>query len=645
MAEMMNAQAQSSAKGLDAGKQAEAKVPAGQTQGSNDLIYADRVTPEFCQKVKKISSNIGVDPNHLMACMCFETGGEFKAKWYKSSNAVGLIQFTQAAVDELNVNPQLAPKAKTSKNALSQMTEIEQLDYVEKYFLIHKTKYKRSMSNVADLYMAIFCPAGVGKKDDYVLYKKGTKAYSSNNGLDKNKDGLITKAEAASKPMQKLQEGFQEQEDRNAPDIGSGTIKLQKDPTLSMRSGAGRGFQVIGKIPNGASFTYIKENNGWLRIRYNGKMGWISKQYTLLDSATNAAMPTSTSLAVADNTATPVAKPSTTKPQDTAAPTAATTVVEQSQESASPVPKPAKEAPVAPEAAPKVADVLSTTKAAEAVKWYTDNKFTADLIQRIQAVVGIANPSTTMTPSAVQAVAAWQKLKGCTYVDGEFGNGSAAKTNDAQLKADIEKLLPLKKSTATSKQNGRVYSKRYVTKNGKEINARFMAKGLTPDLSKLQEDAVSYETDLDVSKIPDAARYVARCGMSEKALGQCTRGIALYLQLASYARGQAKRTYASACAAHLFGSTNALTNYNISSSVASEFSISKGSNTKGKSNMSSQISNNLKKDGEFVTFKYADSQHIVFRANSGWYSDFKQGTATGCGGETTTYSNVHYFKL
>ena len=42
--------------------------------------------------------------------------------------------------------------------------------------------------------------------------------------------------------------------------------------------------------------------------------------------------------------------------------------------------------------------------------------------------------------------------------------------------------------------------------------------------------------------------------------------------------GEAKRQYTSSCAAHLFGSANALTNYNISSSVAGEFAKKKADN-------------------------------------------------------------------
>jgi murein DD-endopeptidase MepM/ murein hydrolase activator NlpD len=58
--------------------------------------------------------------------------------------------------------------------------------------------------------MAVLFPAAVGKPDNFVLFGKGAMsgftgiAYEQNKGLDLNKDGSITKAEAASKVKQYL---------------------------------------------------------------------------------------------------------------------------------------------------------------------------------------------------------------------------------------------------------------------------------------------------------------------------------------------------------------------------------------------------------------------------------------------------------
>jgi hypothetical protein len=51
----------------------------------------------------------------------------------------------------------------------------------------------------------------VGKPEDYVLFSEAntkSKAYLQNKGLDANRDGLITKAEAAAKVAQKYVDGL-----------------------------------------------------------------------------------------------------------------------------------------------------------------------------------------------------------------------------------------------------------------------------------------------------------------------------------------------------------------------------------------------------------------------------------------------------
>ncbi len=569
-----------------------------QTQGqsSDALIYSDRVTPDFCQKVKTISSKIGVQPNDLMACMCFETGGEFKAKLYPSSNAVGLIQFTQAAVDELNQRTKIAPTAKTSKTALASMSEVDQLDYVEKYFVIQKEIYKRSMSNLADLYMAIFCPAGVGQSDNYALYKRGTKAYSRNSGLDANKDGIITKAEAASKPMQRLEEGLQELEDRNAPALGAGTIKLKTDPNLKIRSGASKKSTTIGRIPNGASFEYIKEQNGWLRIRYNGKMGWISKQYTSLYGSAPAATTTTTAPQVTETHAQP------------------TVAVEEPK-----VDAPAQNA-------------LDDKLEKDAIAWYSTKKFTPDLIKEIQTEFKV-EATGTIDARTVQAIAAWQKSIGKTGkdLDGKFGNTSAGERGNAALAAKIADLLK-KKTTTGGGTSGR-----------NNVTANLMTKE-NVDLAALQEDAA--QKGYDVSDTVQAAKYIAKYGMASGPKSQCTRGISMFMQLASYARGKAKsRYYKKSSYAHLFGTGD---NDNICSEVSSEYKGTPGTDVTGRRNFDKDIESHLTKDAEYVTFQYdtgsKKSQHIVFKIGSSYYSDFKQGTPSGIKtGDRAKFYTVNYY--
>ena len=130
-----------------------------------------------------------------MAVMAFETGRTFSPKVKNpSSSATGLIQFMADTAVGLG----------TTTAKLATMTALKQLDFVEKYLKPHTG----DMKTVSDIYMAVLRPVSVGKPEGEVLFKKGSKAYKVNKGLDINKDGRITKAEAAAKVVAQLKLGM-----------------------------------------------------------------------------------------------------------------------------------------------------------------------------------------------------------------------------------------------------------------------------------------------------------------------------------------------------------------------------------------------------------------------------------------------------
>ncbi|TGV17646.1 hypothetical protein EN786_36435 [Mesorhizobium sp. M4B.F.Ca.ET.143.01.1.1] len=88
--------------------------------------------------------------------------------------------------------------------ALAQMSQVQQLGYVEKYL----APYAGRFNSLSDMYMSILYPAAIGKPEANVLFSAGTKAYSQNSGLDVNSDGVVTKGEAASKVQAKLDKGL-----------------------------------------------------------------------------------------------------------------------------------------------------------------------------------------------------------------------------------------------------------------------------------------------------------------------------------------------------------------------------------------------------------------------------------------------------
>lgn len=63
-----------------------------------------------------------------------------------------------------------------------------------------------------------------------------------------------------------------------ASSAGGGTYTVTAS-SLNVRSGAGVNYKPIGYLKNGNVVSALGESNGWLKISYNGKIGWISKKY------------------------------------------------------------------------------------------------------------------------------------------------------------------------------------------------------------------------------------------------------------------------------------------------------------------------------------------------------------------------------
>ena len=161
------------------------------------LIYENNVPASyrvaFVEKVKKISANLGIDPNWLMAIMYFESARTFSPSITNSIGATGLIQFL----------PSTAKGLGTSTTALRGMSAVQQLDYVEKYLKPYKGKYK----SYIDVYFAVFFPLAIGKPDDWVIQGGGLSAssiYNANPAFRVVKDGKLRVWEVKKTMLQKL---------------------------------------------------------------------------------------------------------------------------------------------------------------------------------------------------------------------------------------------------------------------------------------------------------------------------------------------------------------------------------------------------------------------------------------------------------
>jgi hypothetical protein len=202
-----------------------------------DLIWGGHpnVSCDFRKKVVEISKRQNFDPNHLMAVMWVESAKTFspskielKVIGHKKngkpirdyaplskkeienldvnfSGAVGLIQFTPVAIDELNNYYNY----KLTKRKLALMTQIEQLLYVEKYIEYWKKANKiQSKLTLADLYLLVFSPSKMnGSDDNTTLYKEGTTYYKANASIDIDKENGITKKELAKRAYDSFDEG------------------------------------------------------------------------------------------------------------------------------------------------------------------------------------------------------------------------------------------------------------------------------------------------------------------------------------------------------------------------------------------------------------------------------------------------------
>jgi len=122
-----------------------------------DLVMIEKVKTNkelFAEKIIQIGKNLNINANWIMWIMNKESWLNHQAVNTKSW-ATWLIQFM----------PDTAKRLWTSTRALKNMSNIEQLEFVEKYFQPYANKIKSH----TDLYLATFYPAAIGKSEDFVI--------------------------------------------------------------------------------------------------------------------------------------------------------------------------------------------------------------------------------------------------------------------------------------------------------------------------------------------------------------------------------------------------------------------------------------------------------------------------------------------
>lgn len=153
-------------------------------------LYGEQIGEAFRDKVISVGNELGIDPNYIMACMALETVTRFDPSITNpNSSATGLIQFMRDTAADLG----------TTVEKLAQMSHVEQMEYVKKYFEYMAKLFgvPTNTWSLEDVYFSIFTPKLLQMDDDAILYSSPQRKYIVNAVHDVNKDGRITKSEIA----------------------------------------------------------------------------------------------------------------------------------------------------------------------------------------------------------------------------------------------------------------------------------------------------------------------------------------------------------------------------------------------------------------------------------------------------------------
>lgn len=153
-----------------------------------------RMGAGFSEKLEELAEKLSCDPQDLVGVFASECGLDPTAV-NPSSGATGLIQFMPSTAQSLG----------TTTAAIKNMSAVEQLDLVEKYFNnwgIQNLKNSEGKVTGGTLYTLVFLPAYAGKE---TLCSRGSDFYNSNTGLDVDGDGHITQTDLSNQVRKKYE--------------------------------------------------------------------------------------------------------------------------------------------------------------------------------------------------------------------------------------------------------------------------------------------------------------------------------------------------------------------------------------------------------------------------------------------------------
>ncbi|GAA0734049.1 hypothetical protein GCM10009430_48820 [Aquimarina litoralis] len=163
--------------------------------GCDIIIWGNKFNCEERKRVIQMAKNLELaDNDHieganwLMSIMALETGRTFDPSITNSLGYTGLIQFGTPAASDLG----------TTTAELREMSILEQLEYVEKYFERRKSK----LLTLTDIYLAVLYPnaAGNGNNPDYVVFDATSSIRSSRRGYSQNPAFFFEEGEDGTDP-------------------------------------------------------------------------------------------------------------------------------------------------------------------------------------------------------------------------------------------------------------------------------------------------------------------------------------------------------------------------------------------------------------------------------------------------------------
>lgn len=166
----------------------------------------------FAKELFNVAHRLGIAPGWLLSVIDTETGSKYLPSKYKSSGAVGLLQFTPDGVDVF-VKQGLFKNKDEAIQKLSNMSAKEQLKYVEKYLQHHFTA-NDAKKTFLNTYLAVFAPAFINSDLTQKLYSnnptKQNDLFDVNKSLDQNGNGHIEAGELFSRVITRGQDLYRD---------------------------------------------------------------------------------------------------------------------------------------------------------------------------------------------------------------------------------------------------------------------------------------------------------------------------------------------------------------------------------------------------------------------------------------------------